>query len=64
MGDKMPKDYRDNQSWTSDLIDAAESAVIGYEKYLLDEISYKQLAKLMAQLRSLLPMNLEKKIDK
>ena len=60
----MPKHYKDNQSWTSDLIDAAESVVIGYEKYLLDELSYKQLAKLMAQLRSLLPMELEKKIDK
>jgi hypothetical protein len=60
----MPKNYKDNQSWTSDLIDAAESVVIGYEKYLLDELSYKQLAKLMAQLRSLLPMDLEKKIDR
>lgn len=60
----MPKNYKDNQSWTSDLVDAAESVVIGYEKYLLDELSYKQLAKLMAQLRSLLPMDLEKKIDK
>ena len=55
---------KDNQSWVNDLVDAAESAVIGYEKYLLDEISYKQLAKLMAQLRSLLPMDLEKKIDR
>lgn len=64
MGDKMPKTYKDNQSWVNDLVDAAESVVVGYEKYLLDELSYKQLAKLMAQLRSLLPMELEKKIDR
>lgn len=60
----MPKTYKDNQSWVNDLVDAAESVVVGYEKYLLDELSYKQLAKLMAQLRSLLPMELEKKIDR
>jgi len=64
MGDKMPKTYKDNQSWVNDLVDAAESVVVGYEKYLLDELSYKQLAKLMMQLRSLLPMELEKKIDR
>jgi hypothetical protein len=64
MGDKMAKIYKDNQSWVNDLVDAAESVVIGYEKYLLDEVSYKQLAKLMMQLRSLLPMELEKKIDR
>jgi hypothetical protein len=60
----MPKNHTDNQSWITDLVDSAESVVIGYEKYLLDELSHKQLARLMAQLRSLLPMNLEKKIDK
>lgn len=60
----MPKTYKDNQSWVNDLVDAAESVVVGYEKYLLDELSYKQLAKLMMQLRSLLPMELEKKIDR
>jgi len=60
----MRNNYRDNQTWVTDLVDSAESVVIGYEKYLLDELSSKQLAKLMAQLRSLLPMDLEKKIDK
>ena len=60
----MPKTYKDNQSWVNDLVDAAECVVVGYEKYLLDELSYKQLAKLMMQLRSLLPMELEKKIDR
>lgn len=60
----MKNNYIENQTWVTDLVDVAESVVIGYEKYLLDELSYKQLAKLMAQLRSLLPMDLEKKIDK
>lgn len=60
----MSKNYRDNQSWVTDLVEAAESVIIGYEKYLLDELSHKQLAKLMAQMRSLLPMDLEKKIDR
>ena len=60
----MKNNYTENQTWVTDLVDVAESVVIGYEKYLLDELSYKQLAKLMAQLRSLLPMDLEKKIDK
>lgn len=60
----MSKNNKDNQSWVNDLVDAAESVVIGYEKYLMDKLSYKQLAKLMAQLRSLLPMDLEKKIDR
>jgi hypothetical protein len=60
----MQNNHKNNQSWVTDLVDAAESVVVGYEKYLLDKISYKQLAKLMAQLRSLLPMDLEKKIDR
>jgi hypothetical protein len=60
----MQNNQKDNQSWVTDLVDAAESVVIGYEKYLLEELSYKQLAKLMAQLRSLLPMGLEKRIDR
>ena len=61
---KNYKEYKDSETWATDLVDAAESVVIGYEKYLLDELSHKQLAKLMAQLRSLLPMDLEKRIDK
>ena len=60
----MSKNHKDNQSWVNDLVDAAESVVVGYENYLMDKLSYKQLAKLMAQLRSLLPMDLEKNIDR
>jgi hypothetical protein len=51
------------ETWVQDLIDAAESCVIGYEKYLKDKISSKDLAKLMKQLRNLLPMDLEDKIE-
>jgi hypothetical protein len=48
-----------NQEWVQDVIDAAESVVIGYEKYLLDEFDHKQLAKLVKVLRNLLPMDSE-----
>ena len=41
--------------YLDDLINAAESAVIGYEKYLLDKLDYKELAVIMGQLRELLP---------
>ena len=47
------------ETWVQDLIDAAESCVIGYEKYLKDKITSKDLAKLMKQLRNLLPMEME-----
>jgi hypothetical protein len=50
-------------TWVQDLIDAAESCVIGYEKYLKDKITSRDLAKLMKQLRNLLPMELDDKIE-
>tara|TARA_R100001082_G_C4287742_1_gene126792 strand:- start:175 stop:324 length:150 start_codon:yes stop_codon:yes gene_type:complete len=37
------------------LVDSAEKVVKGYEKYLLDQIDYSELAKLMTELRELLP---------
>jgi|TARA_R100001594_G_C3887225_1_gene227507 hypothetical protein len=37
------------------LIEAASSAVVGYEKYLMDELSSLELAKIMKLLQSLLP---------
>ena len=39
-----------------ELIKVSESAVNGYEKYLLDEISYNDLARIMTNLRKYLPM--------
>lgn len=49
-----------NQSWVSDLVDAAQDVVWGYEEYLMDEIDSKKLAKIMTRLRNLLPENTEK----
>lgn len=41
--------------WVIRLIDASKDVVIGYEKYLLDEIDYTDLAHLMLQLKEVLP---------
>lgn len=46
---------RDSDLYTDELIAAAEAAVIGYEKYLMDRIDYKDLARIMTILRELLP---------
>ncbi len=54
----------DKTQWLLDLIDAGESAVIGYEKYLMNRLDYNQLAKIMLQRRELLPMSIEDKLDK
>ena len=50
---KMPN--RDSDLYTDELIAASEAAVIGYEKYLMNKIDYKDLARIMKQLRELLP---------
>ena len=42
--------------WVEDLVEAAEAAVVGYEKYLKDELNYRELARIMKQLRSYLPI--------
>jgi len=41
--------------WLAALVEAAENAVLGYEQYLLDELNYIELAKLMTKLKKLLP---------
>jgi len=58
---KKWKEPQDKSQWMLDLIDAGESAVKGYEKYLLNEIDYAELAKVMMMLRELLPMNIDKR---
>ena len=58
---KRWKEPQDRTQWMLDLIDAGESAVKGYEKYLLNEIDYAELAKVMMCLRELLPMDIDKK---
>tara|TARA_Y100000296_G_C5093012_1_gene215894 strand:+ start:121 stop:339 length:219 start_codon:yes stop_codon:yes gene_type:complete len=54
---------KDKKKWLEDLVEAGESVVKGYERYLLDEINYEELAKIMVILRKLLPMNIDKKYD-
>jgi len=44
-------------AWLNEFIEAAEAAVVGYEKYLKDEINYNELAKIMNILRQYLPIN-------
>lgn len=48
--------------WLSDLVDASEAVVVGYEKYLMDQISHKEMASLMTNLRRLVPMDLKDKL--
>ena len=45
----------DVQKQLNELIEIAESAVVGYEKYLLDKINYNDLARIMTNLRHHLP---------
>jgi hypothetical protein len=43
--------------WLNEFVEAAESAVVGYEKYLKDELNYAELAKIMKIMRGYLPIN-------
>jgi len=47
--------HRESDLYTDELIASAEAVVIGYEKYLLDKLDYKDLARIMTSLRVLLP---------
>ena len=53
---KKEKDVRVVQKQLDELIEVARSAVNGYEKYLLDDLNYSNLAKIMTNLREHLPM--------
>ena len=57
------KEPKDKEKWLKQLIETSEVVVKGYEKYLLDELNYNELAKLMTRLRKLLPMSIDKKYD-
>ena len=50
--------------WILKLVDASENAVKGYEQYLLDKINYSDLAKIMTELRDLLPFGCKETKDK
>ena len=55
----MPRKKPSQDDWLTELVDAAESAVIGYEKYLKDELNYRELARIMKHLRSYLPIAMD-----
>lgn len=46
-----------NNDYYTKLAELSSEAVLGYEKYLLDQIDYRKLAKIMKELRD----HLEKK---
>ena len=53
---KKKRTKEDLQKQLDDIVEVSKSAVIGYEKYLLDEINYNDLARIMSNLRKYLPM--------
>jgi DNA-binding MltR family transcriptional regulator len=54
---------QDQEQWVQSVVEASEAAVIGYEKYLLDMISHRELAVVMKTLAGLLPMDRTKYND-
>jgi len=50
----------DRDQWLIDLIEISEAVVIAYERYLLDELNYQDLSKVMTMLRKTLPMKNKK----
>tara|TARA_R110001583_G_scaffold133114_1_gene284985 strand:- start:802 stop:1008 length:207 start_codon:yes stop_codon:yes gene_type:complete len=63
MAKKKKKDnlwWKDPESfdmWHKELIKRSTTAVESYEKYLLDELNYLELANIMKELRSILPIS-------
>jgi len=53
----MNMDIPTQDKWLDEFVEAAEAVVVGYEKYLKDEINYNELAKIMKILRYYLPIN-------
>jgi len=49
---------KSNMDWVTELMDASTNCVIGYEKYLRDKITSKELAKIMKKLYNILPMDM------
>ena len=54
------KDPESHDLWHKELIKKSTTVVEAYEKYLLDELNYLELAKIIRDLRSILPIS-EKK---
>lgn len=51
-------DIPTQDEWLNEFVEAAEIAVVGYEKYLKDELNHVELAKIMKILRQYLPINM------
>ena len=51
------KDPESFDLWHKELIERSTTAVESYEKYLLDELNYLELAKIMSELRNILPIS-------
>jgi len=49
------KTKEDLQKQLEEIVEVSKSAVVGYEKYLLDKINYNDLARIMSNLREHLP---------
>jgi hypothetical protein len=45
--------------WIKELIKRSTKSVKGYEQYLLNKLNYDELAKIMKELRSILPLSNE-----
>lgn len=61
---KDPKEMKDwwrepknKDLWLNELIEKATDVVEGYEQYLLNRVNYDELAKLVKELRSILPIS-------
>ena len=53
------KDPQSHDLWLKELVKKSTIAVQSYEKYLLDELNYLELAKIMEDLRSILPISID-----
>lgn len=51
LNSKSPQDKKDEE-YNTTLLELAADAVLSYEKYLLDQMNYKDLAKIMKNLRT------------
>ena len=49
--------WEDEPKVVEEIIKREKKAVDAYEKYLLDKMNYNELAKIMQELRSVLPMS-------
>ena len=51
LNSKSSQDKKDEE-YNTTLLELAADAVVSYEKYLLDQMNYKDLAKIMKNLRT------------